>query len=55
MGEIIDLEKYRPHVCGKARCLGCKYEWVAVAPTETIWLECPKCSAMKGQFFYAQN
>jgi ribosomal protein S27E len=30
--------------------LGCKCEWVAVAPTGTYELECPECGGWKGIF-----
>ncbi len=35
-------------ITGKARCILCKYEWVAVAPAGTVWLDCPECHSMKG-------
>jgi Zn finger protein HypA/HybF involved in hydrogenase expression len=43
-------DKEDPHVSGKARCMTCQHEWVAVAPIGTDWLECPKCGGMKGFF-----
>jgi predicted RNA-binding Zn-ribbon protein involved in translation (DUF1610 family) len=34
---------------GRARCLGCKHEWIAVVPAGTVTeLECPQCGAEKG-------
>ena len=52
--ELITLSKVRenrvPHSSGKARCLACKHEWVAVAPTGVTWMECPACSLERGRF-----
>lgn len=45
-------EKRDPHVSGKARCLACKHEWVAVAPVGTIDFECPSCGLMRGAWMY---
>lgn len=54
MGDIIDFamakEEREPHSAGLARCLACKHEWQAVAPTGTTWLECPECSLFRGRF-----
>jgi Zn finger protein HypA/HybF involved in hydrogenase expression len=35
---------------GAARCLGCRYEWAAVAPGGTVWLDCPACTLTRGRF-----
>ena len=43
-------EKQSPHSFGKARCLACKHEWVAVAPVGAIWLDCPECTLERGRF-----
>jgi hypothetical protein len=40
------------HISGEARCLSCKHKWVAVAPVETVWLECPACALEHGRFYY---
>lgn len=37
---------------GEAFCINCKHEWIAVCPTGTVQLECPKCLTMKGLFKY---
>ena len=37
---------------GEAFCMHCKHEWVAVAPVDTVELECPQCSTHKGVFKY---
>ncbi len=55
--DIINLNEYKeansPHVSGAARCLECHHEWVAVAPLETRWLDCPTCGLEKGRFLGA--
>ena len=50
MAEILDLDKFRPHITGLAKCLACKHEWQAVAPIGTVSLECPTCALDKGVF-----
>ena len=51
---VIDLQAARqerePHSAGKARCLACKHEWVAVAPIGVTWMECPSCTLERGRF-----
>lgn len=51
---VVDLsaerEKRTPHSAGRARCLACKHEWVAVAPTGVTWMECPACLLERGRF-----
>lgn len=41
-----------PHNAGKARCMTCGHEWVAVAPVGTFWFECGECHSMKGHYIY---
>jgi predicted RNA-binding Zn-ribbon protein involved in translation (DUF1610 family) len=57
MGKLINLaekkEEQLPHNSGKAFCLICKHEWIAVAPAGVVWMECPKCGSEKGIFKYA--
>lgn len=52
--EVIDLAAARlerePHSSGTAICLDCKHEWVAVAPADMQWLECPSCGLVRGRF-----
>lgn len=49
MAEIAELDAYRPHNTGQAKCLCCGNTWVAVAPTGQIdGLECQKCGTFKG-------
>jgi len=56
VSDVVDLqaerEKRRPHSTGRARCLDCKHEWQSVAPSGTVWLECPKCSLVRGRFIF---
>lgn len=48
--ELIQLDNFRPHLQGKARCLACKHEWHAVTPIGVVWLECPSCTLERGRF-----
>lgn len=43
MGELIQLDDYRPHDVSKVTCDWCGHLWIAVYPSETVDLECPKC------------
>ena len=52
MGAVLNFQKESPHVSGKARCMHCNHEWVAVAPEITEWLECPECHLVRGHFVY---
>jgi Zn finger protein HypA/HybF involved in hydrogenase expression len=56
---VVDLAAKRaentPHASGEARCLDCKYEYVAVAPLGVTWMECPKCSLMRSRFIFAHT
>lgn len=47
-----EKEKRQPHFNGKARCLSCKHEWMAVAESGSAWLECPKCTRHMGRFIF---
>ena len=60
-GKIVSLDKVRearsPHMTGKAVCLDCRHEWVAVMPVTSDttcigaqWLECPECTLERGRF-----
>lgn len=50
---VLDLAAARkdrePHLSGAARCLACRHEWVAVAPTGVTWMECPACTLERGR------
>jgi len=55
-----NVVQFRPakderHASGEAFCLQCRHEWVAVAPTGTVQLQCPQCLTMKGLFKYPCN
>lgn len=51
MSTIVELRpRHDPHGAGDAFCLQCNHQWVAVAPTGTVQLECPECHTMKGLF-----
>lgn len=41
-----------PHMTGPAFCNRCGYEWVAVVPAGSLWLECPACSSENGLLRY---
>lgn len=43
-------EEHSETLSGRARCIACNHEWVAVAPVGVFWLECPKCSTEHGRF-----
>lgn len=45
MGEVAELDAYRPHLSGHAICVGCAHEFIAVAPVGVTWFECRKCGA----------
>lgn len=46
--KVIDILSKQPHLSGKAQCLKCKHEWIAVAPTGCVALECPECKLAHG-------
>lgn len=50
--KIFTFDDYapNPHLSGEARCLTCGHTWVAIAPSGTVWLECPECKTEKGRF-----
>jgi hypothetical protein len=50
MGDVIEFPKPGQWGTGEAFCIGCKHTWVAVAPTGTVDLECPKCKCEKGRW-----
>ena len=46
---ITNLDEYRPHLSGLARCLHCGHEWVSVSPVGMFaGLSCPQCNMEKG-------
>ncbi len=53
MPNVIELrpkQQEEPHLSGRALCLSCRHEWVAVAPIGAVWLECPSCHLERGRF-----
>ena len=54
--EVVNLAEYKLQresegqetISGKAHCLDCNHEWVAVVPVGVRWLECPSCGSGKG-------
>lgn len=55
MSEVISLAEARlerePHIQGTCVCLGCRHEWVGVAPCGVhVGLECPSCELPKGVY-----
>lgn len=59
MADVVDFAAKKleqsPHSSGEAICLDCKHKWVAVAPTGVQWMECPKCSLVRGRFVYQHS
>lgn len=43
-----EREKRSPHWSGCCICLGCKHEWVSVAPIGVMFVDCPSCGLPKG-------
>ena len=41
----ISIDEYMPHKVSEVICIGCKYRWISVRPTDTLLknLECPQC------------
>jgi len=52
MTNIIELPVKDSWASGEAICIQCKHSWIAVAPTKTEELQCPKCSSIKGIWKY---
>lgn len=48
---VVQLDAYRPHREGQARCLACTRQWIAVAPLATTELDCPGCGKATGRFW----
>ncbi len=47
---ITELDTRRPHRQGPAYCIVCGFEWQAVAPVGTLFLECSRCHDSQGVF-----
>lgn len=50
MSNVVQFSKPEkdPHGVGNAICIGCKHEWIAVAPVGMTRFECPECHTIKG-------
>jgi hypothetical protein len=52
MADVVSLDDARaerePHWAGKAVCVGCRHEWVQVAPAGVTCVGCPSCGLPKG-------
>lgn len=59
MSDITSLADARArrleHLSGPARCYNCDHEWVAVTPTGSDWLECPRCHRWFGRSLGVTN
>lgn len=51
-GGVVDIHSRRPHCTGRVKCLSCKHEWEAVAPTGAIDMECPECGCFRGVWIF---
>jgi DNA-directed RNA polymerase subunit RPC12/RpoP len=51
VSNVVEIDEYRPHVTGIARCEECSQEWVAVILLASADkpLECPNCGQMQGR------
>lgn len=54
MGTVVEIRPKGSHVPatinGAVHCMSCGFEWTAVSPAGTVWLECPACRTMKGLY-----
>ena len=49
MSDVVEFRKREdPHLAGEAFCIGCRHEWLSVAPVGVWQLECPSCGSMNG-------
>lgn len=50
MGEVVTLKRPGERwASGKAKCLACKHEWMAVYQVPLADIECPSCGVFRGQ------
>ena len=57
MGDIIELEEFKPHIVHEVICVKCCHRWIAVAP-ETLLLkeyQCPECGLIGAVIETGQN
>lgn len=45
MGDVANLDAYRPHLSGEAICVGCGHVAISVAPVGVTWFACGSCGA----------
>lgn len=50
MDNVVELDSYRPHSAGEAKCLACQHTWQAIALLGTTDLECPECHLKRGVY-----
>lgn len=55
MSNVVEFRKASQYGSGEAFCFQCRHEWVAVAETGAVQLECPECHALKGLFKFPYN
>lgn len=48
MSNVVQLDDFRPHSVGPARCLNCRHEWIATTPQGMRSFECPACELSRG-------
>lgn len=48
MGDVVNLDEYRPHTSGSCTCLECSAEWTGVIPAGVRAVQCPECGTHKG-------
>lgn len=50
MDNITNIDDFRPHAGGPAKCMNCKHEWEAITLKSKIHeLECPECLHLTGE------
>lgn len=54
MQNVVSLFHKKEHSfrSGKAHCVSCHHEWIAVTNDDSDFIECPNCRTHKGKFKY---
>lgn len=47
---VVNFPTKEGYITGKAKCIMCRYEWVATALTGTTDLHCPACGSATGRY-----